>query len=142
MSPSKISPRLRRLVIERAKGVCEYCENQQELAIEEFEIDHIYPKALDGPTKLENLALACPPCNRRKSTKISGIDPETERRVRLFNPRQQDWNRHFKWSDDFGKVIGKTVCGRATIEALQMNRPRIVRIRRLWHSLELHPPTF
>lgn len=142
MSPSRIPQRLRRQVTERAKGLCEYCKNQQELAIVEFEIDHIYPKALGGPTELENLALSCPSCNGRKFTKVSGIDPMTGRRVALFNPRRQDWNQHFKWSDEFSKIIGKTICGRATIEALQMNHLRIVRIRRLWHSLGLHPPKF
>jgi DNA-directed RNA polymerase subunit RPC12/RpoP len=109
--------------------------------VEEFEVDHIYPKALGGPTTLDNLALACPHCNGKKLTKIRGIDPLTGRHVALFNPRRQHWNQHFKWSDDFSKIIGKTLCGRATIEALQMNRPRIVRIRRLWRALGLHPPT-
>lgn len=141
MNPSRTPQRLRRKVIERARELCEYCKNQQELMIEEFEVDHIYPKALGGPTTLDNLALACPHCNGKKFTKIRGIDPLTRRRVALFNPRRQHWNRHFKWSDDFGEIIGKTICGRATIEILQMNRPRIVRIRRLWHALGLHPPT-
>jgi DNA-directed RNA polymerase subunit RPC12/RpoP len=149
--------------IERARGICEYCKNQQELMVEEFEVDHIYPKALGGPTTLDNLALACPHCNGKKLTKIRGIDPLTGRHVALFNPRRQHWNRHsklffsfrkrkekfdqkkrkipFKWSDDKSFIIGKTLCGRATIEALQMNRPRIVRIRRLWRALGLHPPT-
>jgi len=139
VNPSRIPPRLRRQVIERARGVCEYCKNQQELMVEEFEVDHIYPEALGGPTTLDNLALACPHCNSKKFTKIRAIDPLTGRRVALFNPRRQHWNQHFKWSGDFSEIIGKTLCGRATIEALQMNRPRTVRIRSLWRALGLHP---
>ena len=141
MSASRIPRRLRRQVIERAKGLCEYCKNQQELLIEEFEVDHIYPEALGGPTTLENLALACPHCNSKKFTQIRRIDPLTGRRVALFNPRRQHWNRHFQWSNNLSEIIGKTSCGRATIEALQMNRPRIVRVRSLWRDLGLHPPT-
>jgi hypothetical protein len=32
-----------------------------------------------------------------------------------------------------------TPTGRATVEALQMNRPRMVRLRRLWLRMGKHP---
>jgi hypothetical protein len=38
------------------------------------------------------------------------------------------------------EVIGLTSVGRATIKALQMNRPVIVQLRRYWVALGLHPP--
>lgn len=44
----------------------------------------------------------------------------------LFGPRQQKWSRHFAWSDDFTRVVGRTRTGRATVEALQLNRPELV----------------
>jgi hypothetical protein len=136
----RITQRLRQQVIERARELCEYCKNQHKLLVAEFEVDHIYPQALGGPTQLDNLALACRHCNSKKWAQIKGVDPLTGRRVPLFNPRRQHWNRHFKWSDDESEIIGKTACGRATIDALQMNHPRLVRVRRLWRELGLHPP--
>jgi hypothetical protein len=68
------------------------------------------------------------------------LDPQTGRRVRLFDPRRQEWKRHFRWSDDGGRILGKTAAGRATVEALNVNRPRIVHIRLLWAAMGLHPP--
>ena len=44
------------------------------------------------------------------------------------------------WSDDFTQVIGKTPCGRATVEALRLNRFGVVNLRRLLRSANLHPP--
>ncbi|MEC4814365.1 MAG: hypothetical protein SAK29_13975 [Scytonema sp. PMC 1069.18] len=49
-------------------------------------------------------------------------------------------SEHFSWNDDFTKVIGKTSCGRATVEALQLNRIGVVNLRRLLTSAGLHPP--
>ncbi|WP_256875051.1 hypothetical protein [Nostoc sp. C052] len=37
-------------------------------------------------------------------------------------------------------MIGKTACGRATIEALRLNRFGVVNLRRLLRSANLHPP--
>lgn len=33
------------------------------------EIDHLDPESLGGPTTVDNLVLACQPCNRQKATK-------------------------------------------------------------------------
>jgi len=105
-----------------------------------MEIDHIIPEAKGGETKEENLWLACSSCNEFKGTKTHARDPITERRVRLFNPRMQNWKRHFTWSADGGEIIGLTQSGRATVVALKMNNDEIVRARRLWASVGWHPP--
>ena len=42
---------------------------------------------------------------------------------------------------DGTQIVGLTDCGRATVETLRMNNPRIVRARRLWASVGWHPPT-
>lgn len=131
---------LRRAVLRRANALCEYCLLRQDLCPAPFELDHIIPRALDGPTVLKNLCLACPVCNNAKRAQLLGREPKTQRRLRLFNPRLQLWNEHFRWSDDFGLVLGQTPTGRATVAALKMNQPRIVRIRLIWASLGLHPP--
>lgn len=140
-SSTYISPSVRRLVIERAKFRCEYCQLQQELCPDTFEIDHIIPRALGGKTEPNNLCYSCPVCNNAKRSQIAARDPRTNRRVRLFHPRRQSWHRHFYWSADSGRLLGKTATGRGTVKALDMNRPRIVHIRLLWAALGLHPPT-
>lgn len=139
-SSAYIPPSIRQLVSERAKFLCEYCQLQQELCPDTFEADHIMPRALGGKTEPNNLCYACPVCNNAKRSHIAARDPQTGRRVRLFDPRRQSWHRHFYWSTDNGRIIGKTSIGRATVEALDLNRPRIVHIRLLWASLGLHPP--
>jgi hypothetical protein len=103
-------------------------------------VDHIIPLAAGGPTVRENLWLACRPCNEFKGTQVQAVDPETGERVPLFNPRTQDWSEHFTWSADGTQVIGLTPVGRATVVALQLNRSMLVRARRRWVLVGLHPP--
>jgi hypothetical protein len=38
------------------------------------------------------------------------------------------------------EVVGLTAVGRATIATLRMNRPAMVRVRRLWAAMSEHPP--
>jgi len=135
-----IPQKIRQEVFKRAKERCEYCLNKSDLLGMDLEVEHIIPESLGGTSSLENLCASCPICNRHKSSRIWVIDPDTGRRVRLFHPRQQQWNRHFCWSEDGTLILGKTICGRATIEALQMNRERLVRARRLWADWGEHPP--
>jgi hypothetical protein len=56
----------------------------------------------------------------------------------LFNPRLNVWRRHFRWNDIL--VEGITASGRATIEALRMNRSQILAIRQQEKQLGRHPP--
>jgi len=140
MTRHSVSDKLRQRVMARADGICEYCGNQQELGIGTFQIDHIYPQVLGGKTTLDNLALACPACNMAKYMQVRAIDQQTGRRVELFHPRRQRWTRHFQWNEDYNRIIGRTMCGRATVEALQMKRERIVNLRHYWRTLGLHPP--
>jgi hypothetical protein len=42
---------IRQLIAERAKSRCEYCQLQQELCPDTFEIDHIIPRMLGGKTE-------------------------------------------------------------------------------------------
>ena len=103
-------------------------------------MDHIVPQGKGGPTTYENLALACSVCNAGKLDRTSAIDPVTGRRAKLFNHRTQRWADHFRWSDDFGAILGRTPTGRATVMLLNMNQPRIVRLRRMWAKFNLQPP--
>jgi hypothetical protein len=58
----------------------------------------------------------------------------------LFHPRQHLWREHFIWSTDRLHVIGLTPIGRATVEALELNRERAIRIRTADVAVGRHPP--
>src|SRR5579872_2794276 len=99
------------LIRRRAQDRCEYCLMLQQHDDLPFQFDHIVARVHGGVSGPENRALACVPCNLYKGTNLSGVDPQTERIVRLFNPRRQSWKRHFRWSGPL--IEGKTPCGRA-----------------------------
>jgi len=106
-----------------------------------FTVDHIIPLARGGTDTPDNLALACFHCNRRKSQKLTGLDPDSGEEVSLFHPRRHLWSEQFIWSFDKLYIIGLTPIGRATVEALELNRERTVRIRAADVSAGRHPPT-
>jgi hypothetical protein len=139
MSP-RVSGHLRDQVLVAAGGLCAYCRSAETLMGVTFEVDHIVPESAGGPTNLDNLCLSCPSCNRFKASRLIAQDPENGAAVSLFHPTRQAWDQHFAWSDDGRKIVGLTSAGRATIEALQMNRKVIVQLRGYWVALGLHPP--
>jgi 5-methylcytosine-specific restriction endonuclease McrA len=130
-----IPAKLRVQVRTQDENRCAYCRTPEELTVTTFEIDHIVPISAGGETELDNLCLACPACNRHKGSRRSATDPETGEAVPLYHPRQQDWSGHFAWSPDNDQITGSTPTGRATVEALNVNRPQLVRLRRLWAHL-------
>ena len=136
----KVSPKLRREVIKRANGICEYCYANSELSQDPFDVEHIIPNFVEGATVLENLALACHGCNLHKSTKTTGYDNISEETVRLFNPRIDIWNEHFAWAQEFTLIIGLTPIGRVTVDELTMNRQGLVNQRRIFYLFGKHPP--
>ncbi len=76
---------------------------------------------------MENLALACIDCNLHKGANLTGMDPDTNRVVELFNPRRQAWREHFTWD---GPIIsGNSATGRTTIRVLEMNSDDRIRVR-------------
>lgn len=138
----KISPAMRDLVRQRAGGKCEYCHTLEERwQYVPFTEDHIVPLVEGGVDDSDNLALACFHCNRRKANRVMVVDPDSGIRVRLFNPRQDEWSAHFAWSADGLRIVGLTVVGRATITALELNRERVIRIRGADLVIGRHPPS-
>lgn len=129
---------LRNAVVKRAANRCEYCQLAQEGQEAAFHVDHVRPRAAQGATVLENLALACVSCSLRKGAKESACDPVTNKDYPLFNPRTQTWVDHFRWDDV--EVIPVSPVGRATIAALDLNRRVILAIRREEVSRNRHPP--
>jgi len=119
----------RQQVIQRAGYRCEYCGYPQEASPIPLEMDHIIPQTKGGRTTLTNLALACRHCNQHKGTKTTGIDPETQQAVRLFNPRTDQWAEHCQFLQRSGEMIGLSPIGRATVHELRLNDRRSVRLR-------------
>jgi hypothetical protein len=130
----------RQIIAERARGCCEYCRSRVDFATQSFSVEHIIPASRGGETTLDNLALACPGCNGHKYTKTEAPDPIDGTVVPLYNPRPQRWQDHFRWNADFTRIVGLTPTGRATVSALQMNRPGVMNIRRALFAIGLHPP--
>ena len=104
--------RLRRVVIERAGWRCEYCRAPQGPTGQTFHLDHIVPEVHGGEWTEENLALACPHCNLARGGQESARDPRTGQIVRLFDPRRDVWERHFGWSPNRSRLMGRTANGR------------------------------
>jgi hypothetical protein len=136
----RVSARQREAVVLRAHGCCEYCLSQERFATERFSIEHIVPREQGGTNDPANLALSCQGCNNHKSTRTEVLDPATGNVVPLYHPRQQSWRAHFGWSDDFTLVVGLTPTGRATVDALHLNRPGLVNLRRMLRAGREHPP--
>jgi hypothetical protein len=115
---------LRKAVWDRARATCEYCRMPQHLDRVTFEVEHVIPEKHDGPTLVENLALACFFCNRYKGPNLAGIDPESGVIVPLYHPRRENWQEHFFWE---GAILkGRSPSARATIAVLRINDvPRV-----------------
>src|SRR5437762_6157596 len=105
-----------------------------------MELDHLIPESLGGLSEEENLWLACSLCNDHKANRIAAVDPVTGETVRLFDPRHQLWNEHFRWNKTGDRIIGITATGRATVAALHLNRPSLVAARQAWVAVGWHPP--
>jgi hypothetical protein len=124
-------------VRQRANGRCEYCHFPERFAELPFQMDHIVARQHGGTATAENLALACCHCNRHKGPNLSGMDPVTQRVARLFDPRTQIWEEHFSWLGPL--LAGKTEVGRATVQALNVNRLDAVAVRELLMAEGVYP---
>jgi len=115
-----VPPALRIFVRRRAKRRCEYCLLHDTDATVPHEPDHIIARKHRGPTAADNLAWACAAGNGQKGTDIASIDPDTEKLVRLFHPRREDWPIHFLLEG--AAIIPLSGIGRVTEFLLQLNR--------------------
>ena len=68
---------VRRTVIIRDRGICQYCGKQGDYRIfsetgwvwMEHELDHLIPESKGGQAIIENIVVACRHCNRSKGNK-------------------------------------------------------------------------
>jgi hypothetical protein len=139
LSSPRIPASLRRSVLAAALGRCAFCRSEEKLMGVTFEVDHIVPRILGGKNSFDNLCLSCPSCNRHKSARTHAVDPTTGAETLLFHPTRDHWSEHFAWSQDGARVLGLTPIGRATIEALKINRSQMLELRRYWLANGNHP---
>jgi len=67
-----------KLVRNRAGNRCEYCHLHQDAApFLRFHIEHVQAKQPIQDDSPDNLALACPDCNRHKGPNLTTLDPNT-----------------------------------------------------------------
>ena len=141
MSPRrKIPESIQVQVRQRAACLCEYCHASEQWQYVRFTVDHVVPVSLGGEDDLKNLALACFHCNRRKTNRLTAVDPQSNQKAPLFHPRRQNWREHFIWSTDTLSIFGLTPTGRATVTMLALNRERVLSIRAADKEIGRHPP--
>jgi len=70
---------------------------------------------------------------------IFAIDPVDGVSVRMFNPRQDDWETHFQLDHGDASIIGLTPVGRAVITLLRFNSFSQLNARNGWIRLGLFP---
>lgn len=136
----RIPAGLRREIVKRAMGFCEYCRADSEFSDSPFDVEHIIPISENGKTEIENLALSCHGCNLYKLNKTEGFDAVGGEKTRLFNPRNDTWAEHFGWAENFTLIVGLTPVGRAAVEELKLNRNGLVNQRKVLYILGKHPP--
>ena len=105
---------VRREVVQRAGNRCEYCGLSQAGQEAVFHVDHIIPIAADGPTVLDNLALACVSCSLRKGARRTVVDPESGQEVPLFDPRRDVCRKRFRWVGPRVAVADNNRCERSS----------------------------
>src|SRR4051794_10149557 len=117
----------RRIVQRRADHGCEYCRIHEDDEPYTFHLEHIIPNKHGGNDEDGNLAWSCQNCNLGKGSNLSDfVDGKV---VPIFDPRRQQWSRHFRWVG--AELVGKTRCGKATVEVLNINHEDRVRLRKL-----------
>lgn len=119
----------RQKVRRRAGDRCEYCLITAEDALLPLQIEHITALKHGGSSELDNLALACHRCNLHKGPNLAGLDPDNGDLVRLYNPRAQVWQDHFRFQG--ARIQGTTEYGRTTVFVLNMNEESRVQLREL-----------
>lgn len=129
MSKSYITAALRHQVHHRADACCEYCLIPELAVLVAHEIDHVIAEKHGGQTVLDNLALACTSCNKYKGSDLASIDPFDGEMMRLFQPRRDRWDEHFRLSG--GEILPLTAIGRVTVRLLQFNRSERIAIRQV-----------
>jgi hypothetical protein len=134
---ARIPTALRRRVSARARGFCEYCLVHEEDTYFGCEADHIISYKHGGTNTIENLALACLPCNRAKGSDIGSL--VHDRFTRFYNPRSDPWFDHFEIAPDGVRIMGLSDIGLATVRILGFNLPERLEDRGMLRYMGRYP---
>lgn len=134
---ARIPRRLRDRVHDRAGGCCEYCLVHERYSIKSYQADHVIAEKHGGLAAESNLAWSCAVCNYLKGTDLTSIDPQTGKLARLYNPRTQRWERHFRLSGALIEPL--TATGRVTVRILRLNDTDRVDERELLVRFGMYP---
>jgi len=137
MSVTHIPAELRRLVVSRAEGICEYCLIAEDDSFYGCEADHIISEKHGGATTADSLAMACVFCNQAKGSDVGSIHWESNAFVRFFNPRTDAWAVHFALVE--ARIEGTTPTGIVTARILGLNSADRVSERRVLQSAGRYP---
>jgi len=110
----------RDFIRQRAGARCEYCRLPDfALEPEDFHVEHIIARKHRGEDAPDNLAWACIFCNLYKGPNLASFDPNSGELTRLFHPRRDRWEEHFRMDET--RIVGLTAIGRTTSWLLEMN---------------------
>lgn len=129
-----MSVALRTVVRDRAGARCEYCHIPDLMPLlVRFHLEHIQARRHHGVHAVSNLAWACARCNALKGTDLSGVDPDSNRVVRLFHPRRDRWGEHYRVAGL--RIEPLTAKGRATAWLLEFNAEERLELRGAFRDL-------
>ena len=132
-----ISEELRRLVVERADRICEYCLISEADRSSSYQVDHIISVKHGGSTTPDNLAYACIYCNLHKGSDLGSIIWRTGELVRFFNPRRDFWGDNFRL--DEAVIQPLTDIGEVTARILEFNSEDRIRERQALIEVSRYP---
>lgn len=124
-----VSKKLRKQTAERANHSCEYCLIPEQVSFFSYQIEHIISLKHKGSSDFENLAFACPICNRHKGSDLGTNVGSPPILTRFFNPRTDLWSEHFELKKT-GKIIPVSNIGKATDAIFKFNHQDSILLRK------------
>jgi 5-methylcytosine-specific restriction endonuclease McrA len=123
-----MTPDHREAVRQRAGCRCEYCRLPDfALDLENFHVEHIIARKHGGLDGMDNLAWSCMFCNLYKGPNLASFDPDTGELTRLFHPRRDKWEQHFRL--DHARIVGLSPVGRTSVWLLELNSEILSNLR-------------
>ncbi|HKB03509.1 MAG TPA: HNH endonuclease signature motif containing protein [Gemmataceae bacterium] len=117
---------LRAFVRKRAGRRCEYCRlHEDDDDFLAFHVEHVIAMQHGGTDDPDTLCYSCSECNWAKGPNLAGL--LAGKLYPLFNPRKQNWMRHFRW--EHTTLVGKTKTGKVTVQVLNINEPSRIMLR-------------
>ena len=126
------------ILAEDFQQLCGYCGKNRIILLKQFQIDHFAPQSKfpDKKNIYSNLVLCCPQCNRLKSNKWIGEDPQTcNNGIEGFvDPASEDFDKHL-YREENGKISYSTDVGKYMYNTFKFN---VRRTDLVWKIIKLN----